>query len=423
MECDILVIGCGMAGMASALFAGEKGLKVVQTGRTGAIHLASGFLDIMGVYPVNPPVIRENPQDAIEKLICENPLHPYAKMEKEDIFKAVDAFVSILKKAGLSYKGYENKNIKAITPVGTTKLTFRAPMSMFKGIRAMEDKKPILFVDFHGLKGFSAKQLVENLSKSHPSLKATRISFPGAKGEIFPEHIAISLEKPEIREKFMKFLASVLKGEKIVGFPAIMGIWETEKIIRYLENCLGMEIFEIPTMPPSIAGIRIRKACQRRLGELGVTTLYNKKVLKAGRNSDGSFIFHIGHTEVENVIKAKGAILATGRFLGKGLHADRKKIREPLFGLGVFQPEQRYLWHNKDFFDLSGHGINKAGIETDQYFRPIGKDKKPAYKNLYAAGSILAHQDWMREKSGSGIAIATAYGAVKGFCEINEINL
>jgi glycerol-3-phosphate dehydrogenase subunit B len=33
---------------------------------------------------------------------------------------------------------------------------------------------------------------------------------------------------------------------------------------------------------------------------------------------------------------------------------------------------------------------------------------------LFAAGSILAHQDWMRMKCGSGLAIATAYAAVEG---------
>lgn len=30
-----------------------------------------------------------------------------------------------------------------------------------------------------------------------------------------------------------------------------------------------------------------------------------------------------------------------------------------------------------------------------------------------AAGAILAHQDWVRQKCGSGLAIATAYGAVR----------
>jgi len=40
---------------------------------------------------------------------------------------------------------------------------------------------------------------------------------------------------------------------------------------------------------------------------------------------------------------------------------------------------------------------------------------QPAFENLFAAGSILAHQDWMRQKCGAGLAIATAYSAVKAF--------
>jgi glycerol-3-phosphate dehydrogenase subunit B len=34
------------------------------------------------------------------------------------------------------------------------------------------------------------------------------------------------------------------------------------------------------------------------------------------------------------------------------------------------------------------------------------------YENLFAAGAILAHQDWIRSKSGTGLAVATAFGAV-----------
>jgi glycerol-3-phosphate dehydrogenase subunit B len=35
------------------------------------------------------------------------------------------------------------------------------------------------------------------------------------------------------------------------------------------------------------------------------------------------------------------------------------------------------------------------------------------YENLFAAGIIIAHQDWIRERCGAGIAIATAYKAVE----------
>jgi glycerol-3-phosphate dehydrogenase subunit B len=42
----------------------------------------------------------------------------------------------------------------------------------------------------------------------------------------------------------------------------------------------------------------------------------------------------------------------------------------------------------------------------------MNPDGCAVYENLYAAGSILAHQDWIRTKSGTGLAVATAYGAI-----------
>lgn len=81
------------------------------------------------------------------------------------------------------------------------------------------------------------------------------------------------------------------------------------------------------------------------------------------------------------------------------------------------QPDDRTQWHQKDFFDPHGHQINQAGLEVNASFRPLDKSGQPAFDNLFAAGSILAHQEWMRQKCGAGLAIATAYAAVKSFEE------
>jgi glycerol-3-phosphate dehydrogenase subunit B len=111
-------------------------------------------------------------------------------------------------------------------------------------------------------------------------------------------------------------------------------------------------------------------------------------------------------------------ILASGRFLGKGLHADRKHIHETIFDLPVTQPPDRTLWHRKDFLDSRGHPINRAGLEIDDSFRPLDSSGHPAFKLLFAAGSILAHQDWMRMKCGSGLALATGFAAVQSFVRL-----
>ena len=44
-ECDLAIIGCGLSGMAAALFASERGISTVQTGISGGTIFASGYLD------------------------------------------------------------------------------------------------------------------------------------------------------------------------------------------------------------------------------------------------------------------------------------------------------------------------------------------------------------------------------------------
>jgi glycerol-3-phosphate dehydrogenase subunit B len=98
--------------------------------------------------------------------------------------------------------------------------------------------------------------------------------------------------------------------------------------------------------------------------------------------------------------------------MGGGLQADRRRVSEPLFQLPVSQPACRGDWHREDFLDRRGHAINRAGVEVDAAFRPVDAAGRVVHPGLHAAGSILAHQDWMRMKCGSGLAIATAWAAV-----------
>ena len=48
-------------------------------------------------------------------------------------------------------------------------------------------------------------------------------------------------------------------------------------------------------------------------------------------------------------------------------------------------------------------------------FRPVDTDGSIIHKNLYAAGAILAHNDWARLKSGSGVSALSAFTAVNDF--------
>jgi len=413
---DVMVIGSGFAGMAAAAFAVKAGLNVVQTGATGGIDFSTGFIDLMGVHPMSEGKRWKNPWQAIEAMLKDHPKHPYGYLSAEEIRESVDMFTGFLSESGLEYVGHDDRNVCALTPAGTVKRTYRLPKSAWKGTEALEKKAPTLIVDFHGLKGFSAAQLAETRKKTWPSIRSARVAFPGSSGELFPEHMAWALAEPANREKLAESVMEHAADVEYIGFPAVLGV-DPKPVMAHLEELTGKQIFEIPTLPPSIAGPRLRAAFDRGLPSRGVRTLSQKMVTGVRIVDGGMFQFDVGTGVAQTTVTAKAAILATGRFFGKGLQADMKTITEPVFNLPVTQPESREAWHRELFFDAAGHPVNTAGIEVDDHLRPLNEAGEVAHENLYAAGAILAHHDWTRMKCGAGIAIATAFKAVRGLTE------
>ena len=93
IDCELTVIGTGMAGNAAALFAVNRGLSTVQVGCTGEIVFASGFLDLFGVHPLEEKRIWQNPWEGIDAVVKAIPNHPYARVKTEEIRKAFKEFL------------------------------------------------------------------------------------------------------------------------------------------------------------------------------------------------------------------------------------------------------------------------------------------------------------------------------------------
>ncbi len=107
---------------------------------------------------------------------------------------------------------------------------------------------------------------------------------------------------------------------------------------------------------------------------------------------------------------------------------DPDQIEEVICGLPVQMPAELYstqqelysthspsqqAWLRREFLHPQGHPIFQAGLAVDEYFRPLGLDGTAAYNNLFAAGSILAGADPIRESSLEGIALASAYAVAE----------
>lgn len=420
IKCDLVVIGTGIAGMASAMFAANRGISTVQVGSTGEIIFASGLLDLLGVHPVSEKSLWSDPWAGIESMVQDIPKHPYAFLKMEDIRAAFKELLSFLQEAGLPYCRHMSRNVEMLTSMGTIKSTYCVPKTMWNGVKALEEKSPCLLIDIGKLKGFSARLIADTLRDKWTNLRATRISFPGTSNmtEVYPEHMANALVLSQNREKLAQIVRPHVKDAQTIGMPAILGLYRSNEVVADLERLIKVPLFEIPTIPPSVPGLRLKEAFERQLRSMGVQYLSQKQVLEVRNGADKDFELYIGNETPEQIVQSKGIILASGRFIGGGLHAGRKHIQETIFNLPVHQPKHRTEWHCKNFLDPKGHSINRAGLEIDDAFRPLDGNGRPAFETLFAAGSILAHQDWKRMKCGSGLGIATSFAAVNSFVRL-----
>ncbi|NJB68554.1 glycerol-3-phosphate dehydrogenase subunit B [Desulfobaculum xiamenense] len=418
VDADLAVVGCGLAGCAAAARAAERGQRVALIGSVGAMVFTSGYLDALGIAPGPQRRPLDDPWAGIAALSDAEPMHPLARLGAGEVRAALEWFLNVLAQAGVPYVAAGDANFVAMTPAGTVKRTWAVPATMRPGVEALSDGGVCMIVGVEGLRGFSARQVAANLAAARPGVLVERVAFPGMAGreDVYAEHMARALEVPDILDGFAEVLRPRVGGVRYVGLPAILGVHAPERVRARLEERLGVTVFEIPCMPPSVPGIRLREALEEALPKMGVTLVPSRRVLAVRQSGEG-FELEAGVRATDTIVRARGVVLATGRFLGGGLRATRAGVEETVFGLPVSQPESRSGWHARECFDPRGHGINRAGLEVDDAMRPLGRDGAPVSGTLFAAGSVLAHQDWIRSRCGAGLAVSTACRAVDAFVE------
>lgn len=407
---DIAVIGAGIAGCAATVFALARGLNITQIGNSGALAYTSGYLDLLGASDAQ---YLKNPWHGLAQLRKSEPQHPYARLDDNEIHHAYEEFIQALDEMGIGYSNAGTENHFALLPAGVIKPTFSLPSTMFNVTRAMSSRARVMIVDFSGLQGFSATEIVQNLKAQWPELNAQRITFPDMESgaQMFPEVMARALEVAETRVEFAQRVKAVAGDAQYIALPAILGIHHPDVIHRDIEKLLGLPVFEIPTIPPAVPGIRLRELFEQQLAIRGATIISQQKVQKVElKENDVQLSLEDNYGPIE--IEANHIVLASGRFLSGGLKSDQNKVQESLLDLPVHQPHDREHWFSESYFDSQGHAINRAGIEVNDNFQALGQDGNIIDPRVYVAGILLAQQDWIRQRCGAGIAITSAYKAI-----------
>ena len=109
----------------------------------------------------------------------------------------------------------------------------------------------------------------------------------------------------------------------------------------------------------------------------------------------------------------RSVVLASGGFASGGLELDSYGVtRETVFDLPLIGvPKDERVRFATGYFDAQP--LADAGVATDDLLRPIDSSGHPVYTNLHAAGAILGGAVPWKEKSGTGISVATGYAAAE----------
>ncbi|MCP4721306.1 MAG: FAD-binding protein, partial [Desulfobacteraceae bacterium] len=268
INCDLLIIGAGFAGMVAAARASSLGLTTVQVGNSSNLFLVSGLFDFLGVYPIDSGHLLDAPRAGLEKLKNDSPLHPYSKIGYENVLESFDFLKNYLASAGLDYQSNNNKNHFVLTAAGTFKPSFMVPKTFLKGC-GINLTKRVLFVDFKGLREFSAKQIAnvikDTCSPGPISGSTLTIEIPTVTSTLNPTLVANLFEDNQFLKYLSKKITPFSKNTDLVGFPAVCGLNNSLEILEKLEEMTGLDCFEIPGMPPSLPGLRLKNAFEKQL--------------------------------------------------------------------------------------------------------------------------------------------------------------
>jgi glycerol-3-phosphate dehydrogenase subunit B len=405
---DLIVIGAGLAGLVAAHTAARAGMrvKIIAKG-LGALHWNAGTIDVLGYYP-NAKTPVQLPLQTIASLVQAH--HPYALCDAPAAF---EQFVALTGEIGLPYSGARNdENLWLPSPVGAARPTFLAPQAQLAGDLSRHD--PMLLVGFSGLRDFYPELVAENLTKQGYSARAVflPLDLVTQRHDFTLVHLAARLDEPACRHALAAELRELAQPGERIGLPAMLGMEAHAAVMNDLKTQTGAAIFEIPTLPPSIPGIRLNVALQRHLQKLGVRVDVNMGVV--GFHAENDRVLWVETETSGRPLKhrADKFLLATGGILGGGINSDHTgKVWETVFNLPLATPRERGEWFRARFFDPAGHPIFRAGVPVNRDFQPVDAKGARVYANVWAAGGVLAHADPILERSLEGIAIATGMAA------------
>jgi glycerol-3-phosphate dehydrogenase subunit B len=402
---DAVVIGAGTAGLTAGARLAEGGARVCVLAKgVGSTHLAPGTIDVLGYAPERV----SEPGAALRDFIAAHPDHPYALLGLDAVSEAVGWFRTCVEAGplpGYRYVGDLERNVLLPSAIGALRPSALVPETMAGGEVGADDR--VCVVGPRALRDFHPSLCAANLTRAGMPARAVEVDIEVSRADENALGLARRFDDPAWRAGFAARLAITLQANERVGLPAMLGVRDPHGAWSDLEHRLGRQVFEIPTLPPSVPGMRLFEILRTALRRAGGRLVMGAEVVGFERSGQGvtTVRTHAGGRDAR--YSAPWFVLAAGGFGSGAIELDSHwATHERVLGLplrGVPAPgERRFV---ADY--LAEQPMARVGVAVDGELRAEGAE------NVLVAGAGLPGAASWREASGEGIALASGSRAAQ----------
>lgn len=409
MKFDTVIIGGGLAGLLCGLELTRQGLRcaIISRGQSG-LHFSSGSLDLLA-HSAEVPV-----EDALEELIASEPMHPYGLLGTTQVLTYARQTETCLRECGIHMQGDSRHPHQRITPMGILRQAWLTPQEI---ALAPEKGQRLAVVGISGFLDFQPHLVAASLRKTGVQADALEIELGQLAvlrdnaSEFRSVNLARLLDEGNQVQSLLAALHPIAREYDRLLLPACFGL-QDDNLWRALNESLPCPLSLLPTLPPSVPGIRLHTALQRQFVQRGGVWLAGDvvtNVLHDGQNV--SAISTRNHGDIP--LRTRFAVLASGSFFSNGLVASRESVSEPVLGLDVLQTAGRESWTRRDFFEPQPW--QRFGVKTDASLRASLNGN--TFDNLFAIGGVLGGFDGLAQGCAGGVSAITALHVARQITE------
>ncbi|WP_313626364.1 glycerol-3-phosphate dehydrogenase subunit GlpB [Kosakonia sp.] len=409
MRFDTVIIGGGLAGLVCGIRLAQSGQRcaIVSRGQS-ALSFSSGSLDLLSHLPDGQPI--DTLDSAIEHLQQHHASHPYARLGADQVRHYAHQAQTLLADCGLALQGDVDTPHQRVTPLGTFRTAWLSPQEV--PVKT-ETHQHTGVVGISGFLDFQPQLAAGALRKRGIDAQAEEIDLPlldrlrDNPSEFRAVNIARLLDAPEHYNALYEALLPLSQHYAMLYLPACFGLTDNSVFMR-LNQQLACPLRLLPTLPPSVPGMRMQQLLQQAFIRSGGNWMPGDEVLRADiADQRVTQVWTRKHEDIP--LRARNVVLASGSFFSNGLVAGRDRVRETVFDLDVLQSAQRQEWYRDNVFD--SQPWQQFGVQTDAQLH--GLREGDAVNNLYVVGSVLGGFDAIAQGCGGGVCVVTALHAAQ----------